>query len=174
MSSSQAPGIVVFCRNCGKKNRAPAAAAGKRGACAQCGQLMAIPEQSEAGPPEGLTEPPVSSTPPQPEPKPAPAVEQQAAPKAPPVSKEEPAPIAFEPPPLVATPPDLTGKEEMPFDGALPELDAILKDLDDLLPSPGKQRAGEATRPKCPGCGALLDPGAEACVRCGWRAAKRP
>jgi hypothetical protein len=124
-----APGIVVYCKKCGKKNRAPAAAAGGRGVCAQCGAQMTIPTESEAGPPAAEAPPPVAP------------VEQRAAPE--PLEKPRPAPTPLPArAPADRTAPPREGKEDKdaPLDENLSELDDILKDLDSLLPAPDAKR----------------------------------
>ena len=189
--ASGSPGIVVFCKKCGKKNRAPVAAAGKRGVCAQCGKQMTIPAESETGPPEELNAPdaPPPAARPAPPPPPRRPEKQPAAPEAPsaekkaahpeerpapkpqPAAQEKPLPLVVERPPVVRTPAERDRKksDDAPLDAALPELDAILKDLDDLLPPPDGKRPAKPAAPVCPACGAAVDPPKNACVRCGHR-----
>lgn len=51
MPTRSAPNtIVTFCRKCEAQLRAPAALAGKRGKCAQCGAAVRIPLKSEPAP----------------------------------------------------------------------------------------------------------------------------
>jgi hypothetical protein len=42
-SNTIVKGITVYCKSCGKKNRAPKLAIGKKGKCAQCNAVMVIP-----------------------------------------------------------------------------------------------------------------------------------
>ncbi len=49
--ASSAGFIAVSCKGCGKRFRAPAAAAGRRGKCPQCGAAIEVPHASEAAPP---------------------------------------------------------------------------------------------------------------------------
>ena len=49
--------IVTFCKKCGAQLRAPAALAGKRGKCAQCGAAIQIPLKSEPVPASASHEP---------------------------------------------------------------------------------------------------------------------
>ncbi len=51
-SRSPKMSIVVYCKECGKKIRAPDGRAGRRGQCPQCKHEMLIPEVSESSPPE--------------------------------------------------------------------------------------------------------------------------
>ncbi|MBI3829918.1 MAG: hypothetical protein HY291_10400 [Planctomycetes bacterium] len=60
--------IIVHCKNCGKKNRASDAAAGKLGRCAGCGQTMRIPAAAAE---EGISDDFQDA----PTPPPAPAIE---------------------------------------------------------------------------------------------------
>jgi outer membrane biosynthesis protein TonB len=179
--ASGSPGIVVYCKKCGKKNRAPVAAVGKRGVCAQCGKQMTIPAESETGPPEELNAPDAPPpAPPEPKPAPpeappsekkAPRPEERPAPKPLPAAEEKPLPLMVERPPVARTPAERDRKksDDAPLDEALPELDAILKDLDDLLPPPDGKRPAKPAPPACPACGAAVDPAKNACVRCGHR-----
>ena len=41
---------VVYCQQCGKKNRAPDNAVGRQGQCSQCKTLMTIPAQDDPEP----------------------------------------------------------------------------------------------------------------------------
>lgn len=99
--------IIVYCKACAKKIRAPDAAIGKAGKCPRCNAEVPIPSTSEEGPPKGLPAqpdkddaedapeaPPPASTPappkpeapPQPSPKaPAAKAPSQPKPPAPPV-----------------------------------------------------------------------------------------
>ena len=80
---------TVYCKQCGKKNRAPDVAIGKKGKCAGCGAVMVIPAQDEAEPVFNMTaeEPPLPTGAPT-------ATEPPPLPPAPP----------SEPPPLSAAP----------------------------------------------------------------------
>ncbi|MCK6471505.1 MAG: hypothetical protein L6R28_07145 [Planctomycetes bacterium] len=96
--------IIVYCKACAKKIRAPDAAIGKAGKCPRCNAEVPIPSASEDGPPKGLSA--------QPEPD-----DVETAPEAPPASKSEPPPKAAEtkapapqPKPTAAPAPPVKGK----------------------------------------------------------------
>ena len=55
--ASSAGFIAVSCKGCGKRFRAPAAAAGRRGKCPQCGAVIEVPHASEAAPPVVIARP---------------------------------------------------------------------------------------------------------------------
>lgn len=44
--------IIVYCKDCGKKIRVPEGPPGRHGNCPQCKARVAIPDESEAAPPE--------------------------------------------------------------------------------------------------------------------------
>jgi hypothetical protein len=105
-----------------------------------------------------------------------PGPEERPAPKPPPAA-EKPRPAVVERVPLVRTPVEGKKGEDAPLDAALPELDAILKDLDDLLPPPDGKRGGgpgKGAKATCPACGAVLERAKGACVRCGRRLPASP
>lgn len=82
--------IIVYCKSCAKKIRAPDAAIGKAGKCPRCNAEVPIPSASEDGPPKGLS---------------AQADIEDAEPEAPPKPAERPAPEATPKPPAQPKPP---------------------------------------------------------------------
>lgn len=79
--------IIVYCKACAKKIRAPDAAIGKAGKCPRCNAEVPIPAASEDAPPQGLSAQPDKDEP-----------ENEAPPTPPPASKLEAPPKPAEKP----------------------------------------------------------------------------